>query len=88
MLPLDNYIKPIPPKPISKPEPKPQAQPQTQIQTAVPTKSADIQYLGATNKFKLDKQYDATLPTPYGAVEEINNLPKPDPNDKAAVEKI
>ena len=87
MLPLDNYIKPIPPKPISKPEPKPQAQPQTQIQTAVPTKSADIQYLGATNKFKLDKQYDATLPTPYGAVEEINNLPKPDPNDKAAVEK-
>ena len=88
MIPRDNYVKPIPPKPI---EPKPPTQPQTQAQTPPQTtvafKQGEPQYIGATNRYNLDKKYDATLPTPSKALDQINNLPKPDPSDKAAVEK-
>lgn len=87
MIPGDNYVKPIQPKPVVKPEQKPKQQTQPQPQTTVAFKQGEPQYVGATNKYNLDKKYDATLPTPYKALEQINDLPKPDPNDKAAVEK-
>ncbi|MDQ2746801.1 MAG: hypothetical protein M3T96_06035, partial [Acidobacteriota bacterium] len=86
MIPTDNYFKPITLKPLPKPETKPQPQAQPKAAT-VAFKQNDAQYIGATNRYKLDKQFDATLPTPYKALEQINNLPKPDPTDKAAVEK-
>ncbi len=80
---IDDYVKPIPPKPAPPPAPKPVVQ--TQTANAVTAKKADAQYIGASYKTKLEKQYAANLPTPSKALEQINNLPKPDPTDQAAV---
>ncbi len=86
MIPRDTYVKPIPLQPVVKTEPKTQLKTQPAAATTVALRPNDAQYVGATNKYKLDKQYDATLPTPSKALEQINSLPKPDPTDKAAVE--
>ncbi len=82
---VDDYVKPIPPKPVVTPEPKPPVQDQTT--TVAAAKISEAQNVGAANKAKLEKQYAANQPTPYKAQEQINNLPQPDPTDQAAVEK-
>ena len=84
MLPIDNYVKPIPPKPAPQPAPKP-VQPPAPPTATVTVKATDAQFVGATNRYKLDKQYAATLPTPYNALQQIGSLPQPAPTDTAAV---
>lgn len=86
MFKIGNFAKMFQPKPIeSKPVKKPQASPPNA--DAVIAKKADTQYYAATSKAKLENQYATQQPTPYGAQKQINNLPPPDPNDKAAIEK-
>ncbi|MEP6902220.1 MAG: hypothetical protein ABJA66_10750, partial [Actinomycetota bacterium] len=70
------------PKPVVKPEVKPEIK---QLNTVTDTKKGEVDFLAATNKIKLQKQATAQKPTPYGALEQINQLPKPDPTDQPAV---
>jgi len=94
-----NFVKPLQPKPLPKPEPKaepkqlpelgPKTEPNPPIQQQqydnVSAKKVEAEFVGANNRFRLEKQFAANQPSPSKALEEINNLPKPDLNDKAAV---
>jgi hypothetical protein len=77
-----DYSRSYEPKTEIKTEPKPTVS--TPIVNA-DAKKADVNYLAANNKLKLEQKAAADRPTPYGALEQINNLPKPDPTDKKAV---
>lgn len=83
---FENLIKPVEFKPLSEPEPQPL--PETEPPPFVPTddaKKVNAQFVGANYRLQLEKKLPTEKPTPYGALEEINKLPKPDLNDKAAV---
>jgi len=81
-----DFVKPLPPKPLPKPAPKPEPKPPVQQQyNNVSAKKSEAEFVGAINKTRLEKQFAANQPSPSKALEEINNLPKPDLNDKAAV---
>lgn len=83
---VDDFVKPIPPKPVV--EPKPAAPAQNQNATTATAKISETQNIGAANKAKLEKQYAANQPiTPFNALEQIDKLPPPEPTDLAAVEK-
>ncbi len=77
-----DYSRSYEPKPEIKPEPKP---PVEKPFVNADAKRAEVNYLAANNKLKLQQKAASDRPTPYGALEEINNLPKPDPTDKNAV---
>lgn len=71
-------FKPLPP-PIPKPEPKPEPKPFVNPDVA---KKADVQTVAANKRLELEKKLP---PTPTAALDKINQLPKPDPTDAAAV---
>lgn len=68
-----------------KPEVITETTPQTPQNVNADAKTAEMNFLGAKNRLLLEKQIPTEKPTPYGALEQINKLPKPDPNDAKAV---
>lgn len=80
-----DFVKPVEFKPLPKPEPKsePAVQPQPSNFTN-DAKKADFQNVAGNRRAALEKKLP---PTPYGAAEKINQLPKPDTSDPAAVKK-
>lgn len=82
----EKYINPVEYNPL--PEPKPEipvkSEPLPVIQTD-DAKKVNAQFVGANNRLQLEKKLTTEKPTPYGALEDINKLPKPDPGNPAAV---
>lgn len=83
---LENFIKPVEYKPLPEPEPLPLPEPEPlpQVQTD-DARKVNAQFVGANNRLQLEKKLPAGKPTAYGALEAIENLPKPDPSNPAAV---
>lgn len=72
-----NIVKEIPP-------PKPEVKPQPQSPPPVNTQTSERQFIATNNRRNLENKL-AENASPYKAIEQINQLPKPEPNDKAAV---
>lgn len=81
-----DFIKPVNLNPLPKVEPKPEPQPQSvPANYTNDSKKADLQFIAGNRRAELEKKLPAEKPTPYGAIDKINQLPKPDPTDPAAV---
>ena len=82
----ESLIKPVEynPLPEIKPQPQPKPEPLPLVQTD-DAKKVNAQFVGANNRLQLERKLQTEKPTPYGALERIDKLPKPDPENKAAV---